>query len=464
MSLATLMKFKLPVKGGRYHIERLDDDLCVIYRVPIFGVVQPEERGNEEEIGEDWHTKAVHRMQSLIADGYMPPLHVGHHEFGKDVKPAGKFDANEVGLFRYNGKLQSVIFADLYVDDHTAKLIAAGKLPYCSVELSGDWDEHEILSLALLDSEPPHFKFPLITTNRTEFANRTSRRVLFLMENETMSKTKTNGKNRTNRANRRDDKQKFSGDRDEPGNYSGDKDAPGDTTDTGFADDDGDEDMPKWAQKLAARLSALEKAGKHSDNGDDDTDDGDKDFADNDDKKDGDFADDAGDDKDVDKDKDDGKHSHKTVGVDPVKFAALLRDHESVKAKLAEKEAKEQFATDVNAAADVLANAGVPATDTIFASLRSAREVSKDALDTMVEAFTTNAHTFGATAPTSLGKPNNNKLAKELEGFASADAKTRQYATQVFKEWKQALQFGSTLKWEEWAQAVGLELPESESA
>lgn len=155
--------FALPVRGGQYRTTRVSDVLTVVHGVPVFGELQPGDRKNREAVGKQWHMAALADHQLDLEGEYLPPLHVGHHDGVTTVERAGFFCLTDVRDVPYRGQPRSALHADLYVSPEVAGRIAKGELPYCSVEIGPDWHKPEIYSIALLDHEPPQFKFPLIT-------------------------------------------------------------------------------------------------------------------------------------------------------------------------------------------------------------------------------------------------------------------------------------------------------------
>lgn len=151
------------MRGGQYRTTRVSDVLTVVHNVPVFGELQPGDRKNREAVGKQWHMAALADHQLDLEGEYLPPLHVGHHDGVTTVERAGFFQLTDVRDVPYRGQPRSALHADLYVSPEVAGRIARGELPYCSVEIGPDWHKPEIYSIALLDHEPPQFKFPLIT-------------------------------------------------------------------------------------------------------------------------------------------------------------------------------------------------------------------------------------------------------------------------------------------------------------
>jgi len=155
--------------GGRYDARQNSDGTVDIFGVPIVGELRKGERRDlpEFEITEEWLKAALGQAQKRFSEGYLPPLHVHHHGDEFVAPRAGFFISRRVGDFVLNGNPIKTIFADfLRVPKTQAEMIMRGELPYCSVEVLNTEGTPEIDSLALLDSEPPQFRYPLITIGR----------------------------------------------------------------------------------------------------------------------------------------------------------------------------------------------------------------------------------------------------------------------------------------------------------
>jgi hypothetical protein len=151
--------------GGKYRWKKNPDGTFDMYDVPIFGELPPGERHNKKHVGRSWHEAAIEKAKARRdKDGYVAPLHVKHHVlFGSDTKRAGFLMPTAAKERELGGKKQSVLHADLlYMPSDVFSRIEKVDLPYRSVEVA-DWDDPEILSLALLDDEAPYFKFELTT-------------------------------------------------------------------------------------------------------------------------------------------------------------------------------------------------------------------------------------------------------------------------------------------------------------
>ncbi len=143
---------------GKYNAKRDAKGNLVVENVPIFVEC---ERG-ENNFDKEWIAEAVLKAKQAETEGYLPPLHIRHHEAGTPVEPAGYFRIRGSGPITFKGDTRTAIFADLIVTrDYVAEDVIAARLPYRSVEIF-DVDEPAINSLALLDHEPPYLELPML--------------------------------------------------------------------------------------------------------------------------------------------------------------------------------------------------------------------------------------------------------------------------------------------------------------
>jgi len=135
------------------------DGSLTVHDVPVFVTCT---RG-KVEFAEAWLDKALARAKQAESDGYLPPLHVRHHE-GDDsqVRSAGVFRITRKQMVRFKGGLRAALLADLIVTDPAAQAdVLAKRLPYRSVEIF-DVDNPNLDSLALLDHEAPFLELPML--------------------------------------------------------------------------------------------------------------------------------------------------------------------------------------------------------------------------------------------------------------------------------------------------------------
>lgn len=158
-------KLRLPVRGGQYRTSETEDGYVVIHDVPFFPRLPAWERGNPDELGESYIDGLVERCRQQIEEEHLPRAFIRHHdELGiATPEPAGFAVGKSRGTVRLRGKQEPALFGDLYVRPAVAQQIRDNELPYLSVELSPDWDQPELLGVALLPTEPPHFPLPMIT-------------------------------------------------------------------------------------------------------------------------------------------------------------------------------------------------------------------------------------------------------------------------------------------------------------
>ena len=155
------------IPGGDYTAEfDATDGTYTIKDVPIMAELPQGARQNEAVISSGWFQKAILRHQMLEKQqGYLAPVHLNHHDLGRDTPRAGFLRLSKVGSVAQNGVMVPALFADIVglSADHFER-VQANDLAYRSVEIA-TWDDggEEISSLALLSDESPWFKLPLMS-------------------------------------------------------------------------------------------------------------------------------------------------------------------------------------------------------------------------------------------------------------------------------------------------------------
>lgn len=145
------------VPGG-YDATRDEDGILTIHHVPIFVEC---ERG-EFKASRKWIEAAVAKAQRSEREGYLPPLHIRHHEADTEVRPAGMFRIVGTETIGFQGGRRLAVIADLIITDRgVQEEILQRRLPYRSVEIF-DVDKPSIDSLALLDHEAPYLELPML--------------------------------------------------------------------------------------------------------------------------------------------------------------------------------------------------------------------------------------------------------------------------------------------------------------
>jgi len=146
---------------GGYQATKSPDGTLTIHRVPIFVECS---RGSVD-FDAQWIAAAVIKAKQAESEGYLPPLHVRHHEDGPgpdDVRPAGFFRILEASPITFKGTRRLAVFADLVITDPTVEAdVLSKRLPYRSVEIF-DVEAPAIDSLALLDHEAPYLELPML--------------------------------------------------------------------------------------------------------------------------------------------------------------------------------------------------------------------------------------------------------------------------------------------------------------
>jgi hypothetical protein len=145
-----------------YRATRSSDGTLTIHDVPIFVTCK---RG-EKDFDTDWIHAAVDKAKQSEREGYMPPLHIRHHEpetaATNAVRAAGYFHITGTQTITFKGRQRLAVMADLIITDpKVQEEVLAKRLPYRSVEIF-DVNEPAIDGLALLDHEAPFLELPML--------------------------------------------------------------------------------------------------------------------------------------------------------------------------------------------------------------------------------------------------------------------------------------------------------------
>jgi len=139
-----------------YEATRTDDAL-ILHRVPIFVECQ---RG-EVNFDAAWIGAAVSKAMKRQSGGYMPPLHVRHHNDGDAPEAAGFFKITGTKVITFEGEQRVAVLADLIITDPATRYeVMQKRLPYRSVEIF-NVEKPGFDSLALLDHEAPFLELPM---------------------------------------------------------------------------------------------------------------------------------------------------------------------------------------------------------------------------------------------------------------------------------------------------------------
>jgi hypothetical protein len=151
--------------AGGYRASRAGDVLT-IHEVPIF--VECERNGVAFDA--TWIASAVEKAKVAERDGYLPPMHVRHHDrataAADAVRAAGYFRITGARIIAFKGEKRTAVIADLIVTDADVREdVLAGRLPYRSVEIF-DVDKPSLDGLALLDHEAPFLELPMLVVSK----------------------------------------------------------------------------------------------------------------------------------------------------------------------------------------------------------------------------------------------------------------------------------------------------------
>jgi hypothetical protein len=151
--------------GGRYQWVDNGDGTFNVLNVPILSEIPaggfPHPK-NSDAIDRAWMERAIAKAQQREAEGHIGAVHIHHHGTG-EVQLAGRLLLDHIGRMTYDGKERDTLFAHLLrVPREVFDEIRNGKLPYRSIE-GEPWSKCEITSLALMPTETPYFRLPMLT-------------------------------------------------------------------------------------------------------------------------------------------------------------------------------------------------------------------------------------------------------------------------------------------------------------
>jgi hypothetical protein len=171
--------------GGNYTWSRNDDGTYNMFDIPVFcchtrklgmrlvsgADGEPRVEEVKIDVDEKWLSRAVElNRRRYDQDGYLSPLHVRHHpqkegEIDQSY-PAGFFMLKDIRTMKYGGEELPTLYADFVkIPAAVFEDIRRCRLPYRSVESLPPKFE-EIDSIALMATEVPWFRFPLLTPGK----------------------------------------------------------------------------------------------------------------------------------------------------------------------------------------------------------------------------------------------------------------------------------------------------------
>lgn len=146
-------------KNGKYSIKN----------IPIFQCFDDPDKGKVDDLTAK---EIVDNFYKDVTNGYYPRTHIGHQNI--------KSFENKPGIgFIDNLKFKSGLFyADISeISKNTFKEIKDFKYPYRSVEYDGQ--DKKITGLALLESVPPYFSFPILAIEDGKFSKKNNLMIFF---------------------------------------------------------------------------------------------------------------------------------------------------------------------------------------------------------------------------------------------------------------------------------------------
>lgn len=146
-----------------FKVTKTDDGKTIFHRVPIFAECERDDLS----FGADWIKAAVAEAKQQEREGYLPPLHIRHHEPTTDqndaVRGVGVFRILDASPLTLKGRRITAVFADLIITDEVAaEELGRMKYPYRSVEIFEPEGPPKINCLALLDHEAPYLELQML--------------------------------------------------------------------------------------------------------------------------------------------------------------------------------------------------------------------------------------------------------------------------------------------------------------
>ena len=131
------------------------------------GPIAKGEKGNADDIGRAWMLRAIAKAQMRLGEGHLGAVHVFHHPLmdtgTSNVKGAGFIVPRRVEMRTYEESKSPVLIGDLiHISAEVFAELKDGRLPYRSAEVI-KWEDDEIASLALLPTETPYSRLPMLT-------------------------------------------------------------------------------------------------------------------------------------------------------------------------------------------------------------------------------------------------------------------------------------------------------------
>ena len=152
--------------GGRYKWTRNPDNTYNVLMVPIMTSLHANEfpsPTNLKPIDRTWLQAAIDKANLREAEGHFGSVHENHHGSGLPDVYAGKLQLWEIGSIDYNGERRDCLYANLLrVPEVIFKRMQTGELVYRSIE-GISWENPEIVSLALMATETPFWRLPMLT-------------------------------------------------------------------------------------------------------------------------------------------------------------------------------------------------------------------------------------------------------------------------------------------------------------
>jgi len=160
---------------NKYQWKLGDDGTYTIFNLPIFCFYNDKNRGKVDlSVGTTIINNFMRDKRDL---GYYPRAFVGHH----NIVDKAKATDNKVGAgFLDNINIKDTVFyADITLipEKIFMDIMEENRYPYRSVEYNPE--EKKILGMALLESQAPYFKFPILKLEETQVFKASDKVILF---------------------------------------------------------------------------------------------------------------------------------------------------------------------------------------------------------------------------------------------------------------------------------------------
>lgn len=157
------------IPGGAYTAIQHPDGTWDVLDVPIMGTGEVAtygasgKRSGSFDFDRAWLSRAIEVASLRRSEGFLARCFIDHHDGDGSRCDAGYLMPTRIGTVRMDGEDADALFADLmHVPGEVYTRIRSGRLPYRSME-SYDPAGGFVSGLALLATEPPRWRLPMLT-------------------------------------------------------------------------------------------------------------------------------------------------------------------------------------------------------------------------------------------------------------------------------------------------------------